>query len=112
MVVCDYEQQTRYIGRFYNRIKRGNGFNILEAIFLSTLIDLYEKDKKNGCLAHGNWFPTDLGTIMKLSRIPVYYQIKLINSLMEDNIIDYDPLRWDMYDESSDSTVLFKLNLL
>ena len=111
MVVCDYEQQTRYIGRFYNKIKLGNGFTIPEAIFLSTLKDLYEKDKKNGCLVHGNWFPTDLGTIMKLSRIPVYYQIKLINSLMEDNIIDYDPLRWDMYDEGSDPTVLFKINI-
>lgn len=104
--------KPRYIGKFYNRVKRGNGFTVLEAVFLSTLIDLYEKLKKNGYFAHDNWFPTSLGEIMVLSRIPIYYQIKLINKLMDNNIVDYDPLEWDMYDEGSNATVLFKLNFL
>lgn len=104
--------KPRYIGKFYNRVKRGNGFTVLEAVFLSTLIDLYKKAQKNGCLAHGNWLPTSLGEIMVLSRIPIYNQIKLINELMDNNIIDYDPLEWDFYDEGSNITVLFKLNFL
>ena len=104
--------KPRYIGKFYNRVKRGNGFTVLEAVFLSTLIDLYKKAQKNGWLAHGNWIPTSLGEIMVLSRIPIYYQIKLINELMDNNIIDYDPLEWDFYDEGSNITVLFKLNFL
>ena len=103
--------KPRYIGKFYNRIKRGNGFTVLEAVFLSTLIDLYKKAQKNGHFAYDNWFPTSLGEIMVLSGIPIYNQIKLINELMDHNIIDYDPLEWDFYDEGSNITVLFKLNL-
>lgn len=103
--------KPRYIGKFYNRIKRGNGFTVLEAVFLSTLIDLYNKAQKNGITTLDNYFPTDLGEIMKLSRISVYDQIKLMDGLIVDNIIDYDPLEWDMYDEGSNATVLFKLHL-
>lgn len=103
--------KPRYIGKFYNRIKRGNGFTVLEAVFLSTLIDLYKKAQKNGITTLDNYFPTDLGEIMKLSRISVYEQIKLIDGLMDDNVIDFDPLEWDFYDEGSNATVLFKLNL-
>lgn len=102
--------KPRYIGKFYNRIKCGNGFTVLEAVFLSTLLDLYNKAQKNGITTLDNYFPTDLGEIMKLSRIPVYEQIKLMDGLIVDKVIDYDPLRWDMYDRGSNATVLFKLN--
>lgn len=112
MLINKSNLNPRYIGKFYNRVKRGNGFTVLEAVFLSTLIDLYKKAQKNGCLAHDNWLPTSLGEIMVLSRIPIYNQIKLINELMDHNIIDYDPLEWDFYDEGSNITVLFKLNFL
>lgn len=111
MLINENDTKPRYIGKFYNRVKLTNGFNIQEAVFLSTLIDLYEKLKTNGYFAHDNWFPTSLGEIMVLSRIPIYNQIKLINELMDNNIIDYDPLEWDFYDEGSNITVLFKLNL-
>ena len=112
MLINENNIKPRYIGKFYNRIKRGNGFTVMEAVFLSTLIDLYNKAQKNGITTLDNYFPTDLGEIMVLSRIPIYYQIKLINELMDHNIIDYDPLEWDFYDEGSNATVLFKLNFL
>lgn len=112
MLINKNNIKPRYIGKFYNRIKRGNGFTVLEAVFLSTLIDLYNKAKENGITTLDNYFPTDLGEIMKLSRFSVYDQIKLIDGLMDNKIIDFDPLEWDMYDEGSNATVLFKLNFL
>lgn len=112
MLINKNNLKNRYIGKFYNRIKLGNGFNLLEAVFLSALIDIYKDAKENGYLLSDNWFPTDHGTILKLARISVYDQIKLINELMDDNIIDYDPLEWDFYDEGSNANVLFKLNIL
>lgn len=112
MLINENNIKPRYIGKFYNRVKLTNGFNIQEAVFLSTLIDLYNKAQKNGITTLDNYFPTDLGEIMKLSRISVYDQIKLIDRLMDDNVIDYDPLEWDFYDEGSNATVLFKLNIL
>ena len=112
MLINKNNIKPRYIGKFYNRVKLTNGFNIQEAVFLSTLIDLYKKAKENGITTLDNWFPTDLGEIMKLSRISVYDQIKLIDRLMDDNVIDFDPLEWDFYDDGSNATVLFKLNIL
>lgn len=121
--------QRRFIGVFCNRFKKNlsldkkvlkekpegqrNGLttplNALEAVYLSCLKKMYEKNKKNGLITLRGYFATTLYDMARMSKIPLYNQKQVINKLVTHRIIKYDPLLFDEYDESSDPMVLFKV---
>ena len=121
--------QRRFIGVFCNRFKknlsldkkvlkekpegRRNGLttplNALEAVYLSCLKKMYEKNKKNGLITLRGYFATTLYDMARMSKIPLYNQKQVIDKLKMRGIIKYDPLLFDKYDEGSDPMVLFKI---
>ena len=101
--------KRRFVGMFYNRFKKKLNLDIMEAIYLSCLKKIYEKNKKNGLITPRGYFATTLYDIARISKIPLYYQKQVINKLKMRGIIKYDPLSFDEYDEGSDPIVLFKV---
>lgn len=101
--------QRRFIGVFCNRFKKNLSLDILEAVYLSCLKKMYEKNKKNGLITLRGYFATTLYDMARMSKIPLYYQKQVINKLKMRGIIKYDPLLFDEYDEGSDPMVLFKI---
>lgn len=101
--------QRRFVGVFYNRFKKKLNLDIIEAVYLSCLKKMYEKNKKNGLITLRGYFATTLYDMARMSKIPLYYQKQVINKLKMRGIIKYDPLLFDEYDEGSDPMVLFKI---
>lgn len=101
--------QRRFVGVFYNRFKKNLSLDILEAVYLSCLKKMYEKNKKNGLITLRGYFATTLYDMARMSKIPLYNQKQVINKLKMRGIIKYDPLSFDEYDEGSDPMVLFKI---
>lgn len=101
--------QRRFVGMFYNRFKKKLNLDIMEAIYLSCLKKIYEKNKKNGLITLCGYFATTLYDMARMSKIPLYYQKQVINKLKMRGIIKYDPLLFDEYDVGSDPMVLFKI---
>lgn len=105
----DIKCQRRLVGVFYNRFKKKLNLDIIEAVYLSCLKKIYEKNKKNGLITLRGYFATTLYDMARMSRIPLYYQKQVINKLEMHGIIKYDPLLFDDYDEGTDPIVLFKI---
>lgn len=111
--------QRRFIGVFCNRFKKNlnldrkvlkeKALNALEAVYLSCLKKMYEKNKKNGLITLRGYFATTLYDMARMSKIPLYNQKQVIDKLKMLGIIKYDPLVFDDYDEGSDPMVLFKI---
>lgn len=101
--------ERRLVGVFYNRFKKKLNLDIIEAVYLSCLKKIYEKNKKNGLITLRGYFATTLYDMARMSRIPLYYQEKAIQELENRGLIEYDPLEFDKYDESTDPMVLFKI---
>ena len=101
--------QRRFVGVFYNRFKKKLNLDIIEAVYLSCLKKIYEKNKKNGLITLRGYFATTLYDMARMSKIPLYYQEKAIQELESRGLIEYDPLLFDKYDESTDACVMFKI---
>lgn len=102
-------KMPRFIGIYENKTKKKYNLDILEAIYLHALKKEYERNKKKGLILRGGYFVTTLADMARFSKIPLYYQEKVIQELENCGLIEYDPLLFDKYDESADPCVMFKI---
>lgn len=99
----------RFIGIYENKTKKNYDLDILAAAYLHALKKVYEMHEKKELVLKDDYFITTLPDMARFSKIPLYYQEKAIQELESRGLIEYDPLEFDKYDESTDACVMFKI---
>ena len=99
----------RFIGIYENKTKKNYDLNILSAVYLRSLKKLYDMYEKKELVLKDDYFITTLQEMAKYSGISLYYQEKIIQELEKRELIEYDPLEFDKYDEGADQCVMFKI---
>lgn len=99
----------RFIGIYENKTKKNYDLNILSAVYLRSLKKLYDMHEKKELVLKDDYFITTLQEMARYSGISIYYQEKIIQELEKRELIEYDPLEFDKYDEGADQCVMFKI---
>lgn len=99
----------RFIGIYENKTKKNYDLDILAAVYLRSLKKLYDMHEKKELVLKDDYFITTLQEMAMYSGISIYYQEKIIQELEERELIEYDPLEFDKYDEGANQCVMFKI---